>query len=166
MPTAKDYAKIAEFLSNQDENEVTLSFEKITEIIGESLPETAYRKNQWWENNEQGHPQTKHGWLDEGWRTFDVTIKTQSVSFRKVIRKTSVFEVKAKDATTGKIIDIEKSVNIVIDEENILLVLNDVLCDSIDKNDTITVKVLRKWDSKDLKKAIEYLIDNRGHWIE
>ncbi len=86
--------------------------------------------------------------------------------WRKTIMKKPVFEVKAKDSRTGKITDIGLSSNVVITEENILLILNDVLRDSIDKDDTFIVKVLRKWDSKDLKKAIKYFIDNRGHWIE
>ena len=80
--------------------------------------------------------------------------------------KKPLFEVKAKDSTTGVVTDIGQSSDVIITEENILLILNDVLHDSIDKNDTITVKVLRNWNSNDLKKAIKYLIDNRGHWVE
>ncbi|MFX0087646.1 MAG: hypothetical protein ACFFAU_18495 [Candidatus Hodarchaeota archaeon] len=80
--------------------------------------------------------------------------------------KKPVFEVKAKDSMTGEVTDIGLSSNVIITEENILLILNDALYDSIDKDDTIVIKVLRKWDSKDLKKAIKYLIDGRGHWIE
>jgi hypothetical protein len=38
--------------------------------------------------------------------------------------------------------------------------------DSIDKGDTITIKVLKKWDSNELSKGIKYLIENRGLWVK
>ena len=84
MPNAKDYAKIADFLENLDIEELTLTFKEIEDIIGDQLPDTAYTRNQWWENNEYRHSQAKHGWLAVDWNTFDISLKSKKASFRKI----------------------------------------------------------------------------------
>jgi hypothetical protein len=71
---------------------VTLTFSRIDGIIGENLPMSAYKSEQWWANL----PSAPHarGWLDAGWEVQKVDLKEGSVTFKKVrempVRKRSV----------------------------------------------------------------------------
>ncbi|MFX0058379.1 MAG: hypothetical protein ACFE8J_08780 [Candidatus Heimdallarchaeota archaeon] len=82
MPTAEEYAKLADFLNASTEEEIVLSIRNVEQIIGVPLPESAYNIRQWWENDE-GHTQAKNGWLDVGWKTFQVQMDLQRIPFKK-----------------------------------------------------------------------------------
>ena len=69
-PMESKYAALADWLRSQPggKDEVRLSFEEIEQIIGGSLPASAYDHRAWWANDSQGHPHSQL-WLDVGWRT-------------------------------------------------------------------------------------------------
>jgi len=66
---------------------VRLSFAQIDGIIGDNLPLSAYRHEEWWSNS----PTNAHAraWLDAGWKVQEVDFKNGYVVFQK-----------AKDLTT------------------------------------------------------------------
>jgi len=61
---------------------VKLSFARMDGIIGENLPMSAYRSEEWWDNL-PGSPHAK-GWLDAGWEVREVNLKEGCVVFKKV----------------------------------------------------------------------------------
>ncbi len=69
-PMESKYAALADWLQSQPggKDEVRLSFEEVEQIIGGSLPASAYEHRAWWANDSQGHPHSQL-WLEVGWRT-------------------------------------------------------------------------------------------------
>jgi hypothetical protein len=61
---------------------VKLSLARIDGIIGENLPMSAYRSQEWW-SNLPGSPHAK-GWLDAGWEVREANLKEGYVVFKKV----------------------------------------------------------------------------------
>ena len=61
---------------------VRLSFAQIDGIIGDNLPLTAYRSEEWWGNI----PSNAHAkaWLNAGWEAKEVNLKEAYVVFQKV----------------------------------------------------------------------------------
>lgn len=61
---------------------VRLSFAQIDGIIGDNLPMSAYRSENWWENSlEKEHAKS---WLEAGWKMVKVNLKEGYVVFQKV----------------------------------------------------------------------------------
>ena len=76
---------------------VKLSLARVDGIIGENLPMSAYRSEEWWSNL----PGSLHakGWLDAGWEVREANLKEGYVVFKKVRelptkRKSSSSEIK------------------------------------------------------------------------
>ena len=68
------YYPLKEYLENQlieRGSSVTLSFDEIETIIGDSLPKSALVHDQWWENS-FNHSQAK-SWRSAGYETTDIT---------------------------------------------------------------------------------------------
>jgi len=61
---------------------VRLSFAQIDGIIGDNLPLTAYRSEEWWRK----YPSNAHvkAWLNAGWEAKEVNLKEAYVVFQKV----------------------------------------------------------------------------------
>jgi len=67
-------------------DQVTLSFARLEEIIGDNLPSGALLNRDWWSNTEssvQGQ-----AWMNASWRVYDVNIDERTVTFKKVESKT------------------------------------------------------------------------------
>lgn len=64
------YKPLEEYLSQVT---VTLSYSEIEEILGFSLPESAYSREQWWVNNNTQHTQAS-AWLEAGWKVKKVKL--------------------------------------------------------------------------------------------
>ena len=60
---------------------VTLSLNKIEEIIGDRLPSSAYVNSQWWGNSWSRSPSEAR--LRVGWKVQDVDLDRKEVAFRK-----------------------------------------------------------------------------------
>lgn len=67
-------AKKAKFLS-----ELTLSFSEIEEIIGDRLPDSAYKQKGWWSNIRGRLP--SEAWLTVGWIVKEVNLEDRTVVF-------------------------------------------------------------------------------------
>ena len=63
-------------------NDMACTFEEIESVLGFTLPETARRKQQWWENNSTRHVQAK-AWLEAGFLTQDVNVVRRTLAFHR-----------------------------------------------------------------------------------
>ncbi len=77
------YAPLTRFLREREEHSVTLSFAELEDILGFSLPESAYRYQSWWANSASGQSQIR-GWKDAGWETRGVDLSGRKVTFVRV----------------------------------------------------------------------------------
>lgn len=83
-PPGNKYIPLTNYLVNLAKytDYVSLTFSKIEGIIGDSLPESAYKKIEWWENTEstlQGH-----AWLLAGWQIEEVNLEEKKVIFTRI----------------------------------------------------------------------------------
>ena len=76
------YAVLADWLSHQQEAEITLSFEQVEGIIGSPLPLSARTFRAWWANNTVGHSHSIL-WLEAGWRVESVDLSEEWVRFAR-----------------------------------------------------------------------------------
>ena len=77
----RKYDPLMLFLDKSGQKEITLSYDEMEEIIGESLPRTAYNNKKWWNNNDKSHTQS-FAWSDIGYRTCKICLG-ESVTFVK-----------------------------------------------------------------------------------
>ena len=77
------YSYLSVFLAKKGKfcNKVTLSFTKIENIIGDKLPDSAYKRKYWW-NNVDGRSPSEY-WLTVGWKVGEVNLKEKIVTFLK-----------------------------------------------------------------------------------
>ena len=61
----KKYKQLGEYLTEQPGDRCTLTFGRIEEIIGASLPPSARKHPAWW-GNDRTHPQAR-SWMRAGW---------------------------------------------------------------------------------------------------
>ena len=76
------YTPLADYLSVLKEDSVTLSFSKVEEITGRTLPQSAFDYRQWWANDSKS--QSKHGWMAAKWRTTSVNFPAKTVRLRRI----------------------------------------------------------------------------------
>ena len=82
-PSAKNgsvckYDPLRDWLTTRPDG-VTCSFEVIADLVG-GLPETAYRRAEWWSNNDDRHVQAA-SWLSVGMQVVELDLSGRSVSF-------------------------------------------------------------------------------------
>ena len=85
------YTPLCDYLAGIGSNSVTISFAEIEEIIGDSLPPTAFNPGlyeTWW-GNDRTHTQAVKGWLAAGWHTVDVNLPAMIVQFNRMGRMQS-----------------------------------------------------------------------------
>jgi hypothetical protein len=75
------YEALTRYLKEVDGTSVTLTFDRLSEILGFPLPAAASNHAQWWEEG-SSHPQAR-GWRDAGWSFVRTDRRDQSVTFRK-----------------------------------------------------------------------------------
>ena len=86
------YDPLARFLSELDEDSITLSFDKINSLLSDGLPQSAYDHRPWWANRSDGTGSQNQGWQSVGWETSDVDMGAGLVTFYRVIKKRSDFK--------------------------------------------------------------------------
>lgn len=64
-----NYYPLAKRLSQGSNEEVTLTFSEIEDILGSKLPDSAYRYRAWWAND-ISHTQA-NAWMEAGYSTSD-----------------------------------------------------------------------------------------------
>lgn len=74
------YAPLTEFLLKKDGREVRLTFSQIEEILGQKLPAKSKVHRPWWSNNPSNNVMTK-AWLAAGYRTAQVDVEGEKLSF-------------------------------------------------------------------------------------
>ena len=82
----KKYRPLFNFLSQRTEDKVNLTFSEIGDILGFSLPASAYKFVSFWANNENGQHHHCRAWIDAGYKTVDVSknLIDQHVFFEKI----------------------------------------------------------------------------------
>ena len=80
------YDPLFNYLNNCNKNEIILDFATLENILGFSLPQSAYKYNAWWSNSTKGgqHPFAS-SWLDAGYKTADVN-EMQKVKKMKFVK--------------------------------------------------------------------------------
>lgn len=77
------YAPLQVHLKNLSSSSWKTSFDKIEEILGFTLPHSAYTYSAWWGNHVQNSRHTK-AWMDIGWEVHDLDIHAQTLTFQRV----------------------------------------------------------------------------------
>lgn len=80
------YTRLGEFLRAQRSKEVPMTFSEIERVIGGKLPPNSPQYPAWWSNNPSNNVMTKV-WLNAGFRTEQVDIKSRKVVFRRTEAK-------------------------------------------------------------------------------
>lgn len=76
------YSRLTDHLQSLDSNEWHASFKELEKILGFLLPESARRYPAWWANDARQGRQA-NAWLSAGWKTEDLNLTGETVSFRK-----------------------------------------------------------------------------------
>ncbi len=74
------YRPLYQFLAARGGSEWSATFAEIERVLGFSLPPSAYTYPAWWANNAVGHTHAR-AWLEAGWETCDLSLRTKSVVF-------------------------------------------------------------------------------------
>lgn len=80
-PTHK-YHPLYAHLHNLQQEECTLSFAEIEQLLGKQLPQTARLQKAWWSNRQKGGLQA-NAWVAAGYQVTDLNLATEQVTFRK-----------------------------------------------------------------------------------
>lgn len=85
LPGESRYAPLAIFLQSRPpaDDSIDLSFEQIEQILGDTLPASAYNHRNWWANDSVGHVQSRQ-WLDVGWRVGSINMTSRIVRFARI----------------------------------------------------------------------------------
>lgn len=80
---AGKYTLLERFLREllSTEEEVTLTFERVEQILKDRLPASAHEHRQWWGNQKQGTHVEALAWMDAGWLVETVDLKEKWVRF-------------------------------------------------------------------------------------
>jgi hypothetical protein len=63
------------------QEELTLTFESIEQILNEPLPSSAHEDRPWWGNQKQGMQIEPNAWMDAGWMVEIVDLREKWVRF-------------------------------------------------------------------------------------
>ncbi|MFA5629023.1 MAG: hypothetical protein WC958_02005 [Dehalococcoidales bacterium] len=107
------YNTLSEYLVKQNLTSLSFDFQQIEQIIGSTLPSSAYIHRAWWANT-LSHPQAK-SWLNVGWKVRNVDFKTRMVNFLRPLIL-YVFKASGNKDTTSLILT--------TDEDGIVFILN------------------------------------------
>jgi CBS domain-containing protein len=85
IPSDSRYAPLGNYLQGQPGNidQLQMTFSEIEEIIGGSLPPSAYNHRNWWDNTPEVHTQSS-SWLEAGWRVGYRNISAKTITFVRI----------------------------------------------------------------------------------
>ena len=75
---ASKYQSLSDFLAMAPGTEWVATFNEIEAILGFCLPESARQYQAWWSNNLRSQSAS---WLSVGWRTRDLDLKNECITF-------------------------------------------------------------------------------------
>ena len=79
---ATKYEPLRLWLRQVSGDRVRVSFGEIESVLGFKLPDSARALAQWWVNTRGSHVQAA-AWMDAGWRTCQVDLASEQVSFER-----------------------------------------------------------------------------------
>jgi len=94
------YSRLAKYLFEVKEDDITLSFDEVKRILGFPLPNSAFKYNPWW-SNDRTHVQAEDGWMKVGWKVDKIDIQRQEVSFTRY-RKINKYPIEEITKTNRK----------------------------------------------------------------
>lgn len=103
MKEGTKYQPLLEFLRDNNQDEVRLSFAEIEALIDSNLPDSARSQRAWWSNRRKGALQAE-AWMEVGYRVEDVDFEQQQVTFRKPIIKPKVPRISRRGLWNGELI--------------------------------------------------------------
>jgi hypothetical protein len=80
---SRRYTRLKKYLREllPNEEQITLTFEGIEQILNETLPPPAHEQRHWWGNQKQGTRVEPIAWMDAGWLVETVDLKEKWVRF-------------------------------------------------------------------------------------
>ena len=80
------YTPLANYLQNAGKSlsEITLSFEKVEEILNDKLPKSARTYQAWWANEKKPTQVQKQHWHGVGWKVKHYDLEREIVTFEKI----------------------------------------------------------------------------------
>jgi hypothetical protein len=73
------FEEFGKYLEDQKNNSFSITFGKIEEIIGEKLPDSAYKHSEWWSNSDS-HALMKEV-LSKNWKSRNLNLEDKSIEF-------------------------------------------------------------------------------------
>ncbi|MEM7794555.1 MAG: helix-turn-helix transcriptional regulator [Cyanobacteria bacterium P01_C01_bin.118] len=77
------YYPLFEHLQKCDEEEITLTFEKVEEVLDNTLPASAFNKKNWWSNRDSDSALQAKAWVSAGYHIDTVDLTQKKVTFRQ-----------------------------------------------------------------------------------
>lgn len=78
------YGPLKSYLQSQVAVEVPMTFAEIEQVLGKTLPASAFRHRPWWANEPSGHVHAQ-AWLEAGYATAKVDLAAQTLVFRRLV---------------------------------------------------------------------------------
>lgn len=94
MSGESKYQPLQEYLEKSNTAEITLTFTEIEEIIGNTLPDSARTKRQWWGNRNKGALQAI-SWIKAGYNVTKINLEEKKITFSKPV---STYKIKSSKA--------------------------------------------------------------------
>ncbi len=110
--TLSKYRRLKEYLFNCDKNVEKLSFEKVEEIVGFKLPESAYLYRAWWANSSHNALRV---WIPVGWYVSVIDFQEKYVEFEK--RKILEMHKQNKKINAGQALDLLEKLYTLYDQK-------------------------------------------------
>lgn len=85
MKPGSKYWPLFNHLQQSGQDEVTLSFSEIEQLLGHQLPGSARKSRAWWSNRSSGTVQAP-AWMEAGYHVEELDLKGEQVTFRKPVR--------------------------------------------------------------------------------
>lgn len=82
MPKGDKYIGLANYLKSKTETTITMTFEEIEKLIGNTLPQSAYKHRAFWSNT-SSHS-VAYGWINSDYQTESVDFSAKKVTFVKM----------------------------------------------------------------------------------
>ena len=81
---AGKYDALERYLAGVPERHVSLSFQRIEDIIADRLPPSARDDHTWWANSRDPHRVQARAWMNAGWKVDAVDLVRESVAFIRI----------------------------------------------------------------------------------
>ena len=91
------FEEFGKYLEDQKNNSFSITFGKIEEIIGEKLPDSAYKHSEWWSNSDS-HVLMKEV-LSKNWKSRNLNLEDKSIEFFSLLDSSLLEFLKNKRST-------------------------------------------------------------------